>query len=89
MADLLGLDKKLIGVNHPHDALECIREVMKEWMNNGPNITTYLCTWKGLAELLDDVELKKVSEDLREAYSSGSSSTSKCFMNTQFSGSTS
>ena len=89
MAELIGLDTKIIGVTHYHDILECIHEVMEEWMSAGPNMTTYPCTWKGLAELLDDVGLNKASGDLREAYSSGSSSTSKCFMNTQFSGSTS
>ena len=69
VADLLGLDTKLIGVTHHGDVRECIRAVMEEWMNDGPNITTYLCTWKGLSELLNDVGLGKASADLQEACS--------------------
>ena len=66
MADLLELDTKIIGLNHHHDVLECIRAVMEEWMSAGPNITTYPCTWKGLCELLDDVGLGKARKDLLE-----------------------
>ena len=70
VADLIGLKTEIIAKDHHHDALECIREVMKEWMSNAPNISTaYKCTWKGLCELLDDARLGKVSEDLREACS--------------------
>ena len=67
VADLLGLETKIIVVNHHHDVRECIRAVMEEWMSDRPNITTYPCTWKGLWELLDDIGLGKASEDLQEA----------------------
>ena len=70
VAELIGVETEIIGLNHHHDVRECIREVMKEWMSDKPNITTYLCTWKGLCELLDDVGLGKASENLQEACSS-------------------
>ena len=70
MADRIRLETKIIGVNRHHDVRECIREVMEKWMSDGPNITTYPCTWKGLWELLDDIGLGKASEALKEACSS-------------------
>ena len=70
VAELLRLDTEIIEVNHHHDVRECIRGVMNEWMNDSPNKSTaYKCTWKGLCELLDDAELGRASEDLREACS--------------------
>ena len=87
MEDVLRLNiSRMILLDH-EDSWLCINEVMKEWMSDGPYKTIYLCTWKGLWELLDNVGLGKDSEDLQEAILSGSSSTCKCFMNTQFSGS--
>ena len=69
VAELLGLDTEIIELNY-RDVRECMRAVMKEWMNDSPNISTaYKCTWKGLCELLDDAELGRASEDLREACS--------------------
>ena len=69
VANLIGLKKEIIAVNHRDDALECIRGVMKEWMINAPNITTYSCTWNGLCNLLDNAQLGKAREDLQEACS--------------------
>ena len=70
VANLIGLKTDIIEKDHHDNSLECIREVMKEWMDNAPNIsTTYKCTWKSLCGLLDDAKLGKVSEDLQEACS--------------------
>ena len=72
MAGKIGLKTNsinIIGVDHHYDALECICEVMKNWMDDAPILTTYPCTWKGLCNLLDDAELDKVSEELAEACS--------------------
>ena len=69
VADLIGMKTEIIGMDHRHDARECIREVMKNWMSDTQNITTYPCTWKGLLELLDDVGLGKARENLQEACS--------------------
>ena len=70
VADILGLETEIIGVNHYHDVRECIREVMKKWMSDRSNITACPCTWRGLWEILDDIGLGKASEDLQEACSS-------------------
>ena len=70
MADLIRMKAEIIGKDHDDDALECMHEVVKEWMSNAPNISsTYKCTWKGLCELLDDARVGKVSADLQEACS--------------------
>ena len=70
VADLIGLETEVIGVNHHYDIRMCIHEVMNKWMSDRFNITTYPCTWKGLWELLDDIGLSKASDDLRKACSS-------------------
>ena len=68
VARLIGMDTEIIQKDNPNDSLKCIEAVMRKWIQDAPNITSYPCTWKGLCELLDDIELGEASKKLREAY---------------------
>ena len=47
------------------DPLNCIREVLTYWLDNGPH--TYPVSWEGVYELLDDAELTNFVVLLKEA----------------------
>ena len=68
VAEILKMKTDIIGLNHHYNIRDCIREVMKQWMDDEPNIaTTYSCTWKGLCEILDDIGLGKIRKELQKA----------------------
>ena len=79
IADLIGMkNASLIRHNHPEDNVQCIEEVMRKWMDDPRNLNAYPCTWKGLCELLNDVELSAVSESLNNALQADRSNFKEC-----------
>jgi len=77
VSDLLKLDGNTITnveTKYNRDPEQCIRDVMRRWLNDENKSANYQCTWNGLCQLLEDVELSTVSTHLKEALAADASS---------------
>lgn len=54
--------------SYHEDPLECIRCVLDHWLMN--STVEYPASWEGLCHLLEDIQLKQLAEDLKQALDS-------------------
>ena len=87
VSDLLNLDgytRKNTEMKYPEDSKQCIREVIEQWLNDETKSDcNYKCTWNGLSQLLQDLQLSRVTKQLQEALRADISSFNR---NTQMPG---
>ena len=70
LSDLIGLDMyliKYIEQKHQKDQLLCVREVVEEWLKNRKKLDKYPCTWIGIYELLNALNLSTEAQRLKAA----------------------
>ena len=67
--DLLGLTiARMEGIDMTHrDVRPCCREVMAEWLRRPNGVYKYPTSWKGLCELTEDLQLARISDQIRKA----------------------
>ena len=72
VSDLLNLDgytRNNIETKYPGDSKKCIRDVVEKWSNDEIKMSAsnYKCTWNGLCQLLEDLQLSTPSKQLQQA----------------------
>jgi len=74
-ADLLGMNPDRINIikkDHSGSVEDCCRVLMTCWIDNVQGVHRYPCTWKGMCNLLSDMEKSTVAKQLQEFLSKNS-----------------